>query len=356
MQIVQNIFERLATIEPSDKLVLSVYLDRRPQAEGERPGQRSSDIVLKDRLNEIEKTLLPRGPALDNFRIDAQRVQQYLDEHAQTAAQGIAIFASNRQSLFEAIEVGIPFENLIALEPVPDLFQLARLLDEQETAVTAVVDTNTTRLFVTRRGFLHEVPGPNDDPFGYGKRQAGAINQKRYQRRADNKRREFAKEAAEAIERLVDQENATRVILAGDAVAIPHLHQALSQQIMPLVHEEVLSLDIRVHPTEVMAEIQPILTEIEDEESHSLADQLIEEVQAQRLGVVGLQETQHALEYGQGDTLLLAAEATIDEKDRNTLVRQAATTGADVNIVEGHEALQQLGGVGALLRYTMSWV
>jgi hypothetical protein len=56
------------------------------------------------------------------------------------------IVLKDRFRLFEVIETGVPFDNQVALEPVPDLFQLARLVVEQETAVVALVDTNTTRL------------------------------------------------------------------------------------------------------------------------------------------------------------------------------------------------------------------
>ncbi len=56
------------------------------------------------------------------------------------------------------------FENQVTVAPQPDLFQLARLVDEHETAVVAVVDSNTSRVFVTRRGILREVGGPTRTP------------------------------------------------------------------------------------------------------------------------------------------------------------------------------------------------
>lgn len=356
MTSAHELLQKLANFDPAGGLVLSIYLDMRPQKTGERPGERTALVHMKDRFREIEKTLLPRGPALDDFRADIQRVQRYINEHMESRAQGLALFACNKQGLFEALEAGVPFTDQIMLEPYPDLFQLAWLIDEQETAVIAVVDTNTARLFVTRRGYLHEVGGPNDNPFGYGKRQAGAINQKRYQRRVDNKRQAFAREAAAAIEELVQQEGARRVVLAGDEVAIPHLHRAISPQLEPLIHEEILRLDIRTPPHEVSEELQPILEQIETEDSHTVADRLVEEVQAQRLGIDGLVETRHALERGQVDTLVLAQEASYSDQERAELVLLATQTGAEVETVQGHGALQELGGVGGLLRYTLSWV
>ncbi len=356
MQTARELLRKMANFDPGDALVLSIYLDMRPHATGENPALRTSDIVLKDRFREIEKTLLPRGPALDNFRIDAAKVQHFLDEHAESWLQGLAIFACNARNLFETLEAGVPFENQVALEPLPDLFQLAHLIDEQKTAVVAVVDTNTARLFVTRRGFMEEVAGPDDSPFGYGKRKAGGINQKRYHRRAENKRMDFAAEAAAAIEDLVKREGASRVILAGDAVSIPLLHKALSPEIEPLVHEEVLRLDIRTPRHEVGEEVRPVLEQIEEDESHAVAERLIEAVREQGLGVIGPRETQDALTHGQADTLVLASDADLDEQERNALVRQATLSGARVEMVQGHDALREAGGIGALLRYRLAWV
>lgn len=356
MQTAQELFHKLAAFEPDGAYVLSVYLDMSPHMSGKQPWQRTSTPVLRDRLREIERTLLPRHPALDDYRKDAEKIQLYLENHAEPWLQGVAIFACNAHGLFETLETGVTFQNQIAFEPYPDLFQLARLLDEQETVVTAVVDTNTTRLFVTRRGFLEEVAGPDDSPFGYGKRNTGALNKARYHRRAENKRKEFAREAAKAIEDLVRQEGARRVILAGDAVAVPLLHKELSHDIEPMVHEEILNLDIRTPRHIVHEEIKPILEYMEREASHSEADNLVEEVRANGLAVSGIQETLDALDHGQADVLVLANDAPLDEKTRSKLVHKAANMGTKIETVEGHPILPEMGGVGALLRYRQSWV
>jgi len=42
------------------------------------------------------------------------------------------------------------------------------------------------------------------------------------------------------------------------------------------------------------------------------------------------------------------------DEQRNALIRLAATTGADVEIVEAHAGLTRFGGVGALLRYRLA--
>jgi ribosomal protein L30E len=356
MSTAEQLLDTLARIDPGSALVLSIYLDLRPHASGERPGLRTAQIVLKDRLREIEKTLLPRGPALDDFRADVARVDHFLEEHAEPWLAGIALFACHPLQLFESLETGVPFDNQVVLEPKPDLFQLARLLDEHETAVVALVDTNTARLFVSRRGILHELAGPEVDTRFTRRRQSGGLNQKRYQRRVENRRLEFAREMAESLKELVDHEDATRVILAGDAVAIPVLHQALPPELEPLVSEQVLRLDIRTPRDDVAEEIMPLLAEIDADESHGVATRLIDAVREQGLGVLGSQETRDALTHGQAETLVLADTAPLGATERSELVQLASLSGANLETVAGHTALDEAGGVGALLRYRVSWV
>jgi peptide chain release factor subunit 1 len=349
--MVRDLMRRLAELEPGELPVISAYLDLRPQATGQNPAVRSGLIVLKDRLREIEKTLGPRGEALESFQADAARIESYLEEQLSPAAQGLALFACADRELFEAVESGVAFENQVAVGPAPALFQLARLLDEQETAVIALVDTNTARLFVTRLGRLEEVGGPDDDSVHYRKRSTGGWSEARYQRHIDKHRADFAREAAVEIERLVDQEGAVRLILAGDEVAIPTLQEALSPNLAQLAADEVPRVDIRASRDELEQTVASILAQAESEAALGTADRLVGAVRADGLGVAGLERTRRALEYGQADVLVLADKAELRADARDELIRRAAQTGAEIEVVEGHEALERLGGVGALLRY-----
>jgi peptide chain release factor subunit 1 len=349
---VRDLLHSLAEVEAGDLPVLSVYLDLRPHATGGTPGQRSGTVVLKDRLRELERTFLPRGADLDSFRADAERIRRYVDETVPPAAHGLALFACDGRGLFEAVEAGVAFENTVSVGPVPDLFPLARLLDEQETTVVAVVDTNTSRLFVTRAGRLVERGGADEDSKYYRKRSMGGWSQARYQRHNAGVRAEFARETAAELERLVAAEGAVRVVLAGDEVAIPLLEQALSPSVQALV-QDVRRIHIRAPLDEVHDEVAPVLAQAEADDARSTADRLVAAVRAGGLGVAGTAATRAALARGQGDELLLDPAAELDESERSALVRLATTTGAAVEIVEGHDGLRRLGGVGALLRYRL---
>ena len=351
MRDVQRALRMLAEVEPGELPLLSAYLDMRPHATGENPALRAGTVILKNRLREIEKTYLPRGPELDSIRQDAERIERYLEDEYDVVTDGLALFACAGRGLFETVEAGVPFEDQVTVAPQPDLFQLARLVDEHETAVVAVVDSNTSRVFVTRRGILREVGGTDADPKYFRTRpMVGGLNQASFQRHNANMRAEFARETASELARLVEAEGASRVVLAGDAVAIPLLQEALSPPVAALV-KDVLRLDIRTPRDEVAEEVQQVLAEADAEDARMTADRLVGAVRAGGLGVAGLDETRTALEHGQVDELLLDPAAELDESTRSELVRLAQLTAATVEVVEGHDGLQRLGGVGALLRY-----
>ncbi len=256
---------------------------------------------------------------------------------------------------FEEVEASVPFETTVTFGPTPDLFQLARLLDDLETAIVALVDTNTARFFATRRGWLKEIPGPNDNPKYYGKRAVGGWSQANYQRHADEVRTQFARQVAEELEKLVDRYDAVHVFLAGDEVALPYLRRALSQRVTELLHDEVLRLDIRTSSDNVQSDLDRLLQAAEDEQAKAKVDRLIGEIRSAGLGISGEVETRHALEQGQVDTLLLDAGSELGEGARNELIRLALLSSSEVEIVEGHEQFKQLGGVGALMRYKLEY-
>jgi stalled ribosome rescue protein Dom34 len=160
----------------------------------------------------------------------------------------------------------------------------------------------------------------------------------------------FAKEAAAAIGRLVDDERARHVILAGDERAIPNLEAELPDRVRSLV-EHVIHLPMRASTDEVRAVVLPLLAAIEEAEGRELADRAIAEWLADDLGVVGLDATRVALEMGQVDQLVIDEAAGIGDDQRAELTRLAATTNASVETVRDHAGLAQHEGVAATLRF-----
>jgi hypothetical protein len=346
----KDLMRRLAEATSTEAPILSLYIDVRPEAHGERPGERNELTVVRDRLNVIADTLEPHTDARESFDADRRRIEQLLKSEDLNDTDGVAVFACDRIGLWEPIGSNAEFETQVSAGPTAELFQLARMLDESVSAVVAVVDTNTCRLFVTRRGDLLEREGPNEGNEEHRRRDVGGWSQARYQRHIDMQDKRFAKEAALAIEQLVQRERAQHVILAGDERSISVLDGELPETVRPLV-DHVAHIQMRSSTDDVRDEIRPILSALEEAEGQDVADRAIAGRRSGDLGVTGVEATMTALEAGQVDELVIDETATIDADFRAELIRQASLTDARVEVVREHAGLLRYGGVGATLRF-----
>jgi peptide chain release factor subunit 1 len=346
----RELIRRVAKAESTDVPVLSAYVDVRPDAHGERPADRPEIAAVRHRLRAIQSSLEAHSPARQSLDADARRIEGTLDGEDLSGVDGLALFACSGIGLWEEVRSPEPFQTQVAAGNTADLFQLARLLDDSVSGVVAIVDTNTCRLFVTRRGALEERSGPDEPPDEHRRHNQGGWSQARYQRHVDMQDKRFAKEAADAIDRLVETERARHVILAGDERAIPILEGELSERVRALV-DHVMHLPMRTSADDVSDEVLPILAAIEDAEARDAGDRAVGEWLAGDLGVVGIQATKTALEMGQVDQLVIDETAGPVEEVRAELTRSAALTGASVEIVRDHPGLAQHEGVAATLRF-----
>jgi peptide chain release factor subunit 1 len=346
----RDLMRRLAEAISTDAPIISCYVDVRPEAHGERPGERNELTVVRDRLKGLADGPEPHSDARGSFDRDRQRIDELLAGDQLHDTNGIAVFACSQIGLWEAIGAQAEFDTQVSAGPTADLFQLARLLDDQVAAVVAVVDTSTCRLFVTRRGALLERPGPDEDSDEHRRRDIGGWSQARFQRHIDMQDRRFAKEAADAIERLVRREHPAHVLLAGDERAIAALDPQLSETVRPLV-EHVARIDMRASLADVREEVVPILAALEEADGQDTAERAVAGWRAGGLGVIGVDATMAALEAGQVDELVLDETAGLDDDLRAELIRQASLTDAHVEIVRDHPELRRHDGVAATLRY-----
>ena len=119
---------------------------------------------MRERLRQIEHTFLPRGMALQAVPDDIEGALTYLNSQVSPATHGIALFVSGPHRLFEVLRADSPFESQAIAGAIPDLFQLARVLADQDVTVVALLELNAVRLFLLHRGGLRELYHQVDDP------------------------------------------------------------------------------------------------------------------------------------------------------------------------------------------------
>jgi peptide subunit release factor 1 (eRF1) len=142
--------DRLAGFESKTFPVVSLYLDARPDSRGR---DHYKPFVRKN-LAARQRTYALRSPERKSFESDMERIQRYLETEVQPSANGIAIFACAREgNFFEALQLEPSFEeNRLSVANRPQLFLLARLIDENPRYALVLADTRSARIFVVARG------------------------------------------------------------------------------------------------------------------------------------------------------------------------------------------------------------
>jgi peptide subunit release factor 1 (eRF1) len=367
---------RLTAFEPTDAPVLSLYLDMRPDQHGR--GQYAAFVrkVFADRSRVL------KGDARKSFDADVQRIQSYLDG-VPASANGLAVFACSAQNgFFEAVQLDVPLEHhWLYIGSVPHLYPLIRLNDQYPRYAALLVDTNAARLFVFGLGAREtqtEVKNVKTR-----KTSTGGWAQARYQRHVENFHLHHMKEVVDVLDRVVRDERLDRILIACDATARPTLMEQLPKHLAEKVID-VMKLDINAPEHEVLSRTLEALREHDADTDLEHVERMLDAWNADGLAVAGPEETLQALQQGQVEELLItatpallrrAATLTSDmatgpvdidtsaptgqqDSDRHRLadhfVVHAHMSGARIRFVEDPRLLEDVGGVGALLRFKIA--
>jgi peptide subunit release factor 1 (eRF1) len=366
--------DELAAYEPNGLPFVSLYLN----AEADQHGRDNFEPFVRKEFKARAKAFAPDSIELASFERDSARIKRYLLEELRPSANGLALFAcAGKENYFKAVQLDVPIKrNQMYVCHEPHLYPLARLIDQHPRYVALVADTNSARLFVFGLGRTLSNEALNNVKLR--RTQGGGWSQMRYQRHVDNYHLLHAKEVVEMLERVVREEAATHIVLAGDEVIIPLLREQLPPHLANKVID-VLRLDIRTPEHEVLKATLASLREHNLQTDAEMVRHLLDEYRAGGLAVVGARDTLTALYQGQVDELLLSASAreiVCDEEElemaqtsgqlqtkpsfhsrephlvaADTMVARARLSGSRVTFIEDTALLAGVGGCGALLRY-----
>jgi peptide subunit release factor 1 (eRF1) len=376
----ETIIDRLAGFEPSGLPVISLYLN----AQANENGRPDFERFLRKEFSSRARTFKAQSPERESFDRDVERIEAYLRDELRPETNGVAIFAcAGAEDFFEPVQMAAPIENhRLYIYNQPHLYPLARLMDQYPRYAVLVCNTNRARLFVFARGKavqrdeVKNVKTHSSKPGGW--------SQARYQRRTEQHHTQHAKEISDILEEIVREENVEHIILAGDEVIIPKLLEQFPKTVADRV-VDVLSLDINAPEHEVLAESMEALREYDSQTDAEKVSQLFDAYRAGGLAVVGSTDTLEALAMGQVEELIITARQQHVEGDRedvailsdaevaepvvagqdgavaniepdsvivaDDLVTRARQTSARIIFIEDSALLEDVGGVGALLRY-----
>jgi hypothetical protein len=381
---------------------------RAPREEDGAPRRPAWEQLRRD-LDETVHSYGPRGAAFESLTADMERLTTYLDEELDPAATGVVVIACHHQGVFEPVPLDLPVDSGFTVGPIPSLRQLARAADDYPPYAIIAADQRDAVLWLMEGQTWDR--GVELEASGYPrKQQQGGWSQRRYQNRADERVEAFARTIAEETRRAFEEVNAPvkyeyLIVATAEPMSTAlngAFHESIKQRILGQ-----LQLPIEADITEIAAEAEPLIEEAERKREMEAVQAVRDGVGAGGKGVAGAQDTITALETGQVMTLVMNDDFSqpgwadytlplygvgspprehpaggdvanlVPTMVEDEVVRLALQIGAEVQLVrsavpvgaeeqaqipdadeptprsEAARALDELGGIGAILRYAL---
>jgi peptide chain release factor subunit 1 len=377
--ISQNDIETLAKRQAKPgSPVLSVYLDTDQSREINI--ERGFEIVLKDLLREIRQKL--DQDKQEEFDKDAARVRQYTEAY-RDLKRGLVIFCDDSEDFFWVSNFNVRVHNRATWDETPYLRPLVEMLDEYERYGVVLADREKARLFTVYLGEIEEHLEAFAEADVTHIKSSGMDHlrsQMNIERKADEHAHWHLKRVADLMSRLAQKHEFDRLVLAGQAEVTSELSGLLPKALRTRVVRQ-MPMPMHVSDAYVLAETLKVEQEVEREREAELVKGLITAAGKHDHAVLNLTPTVKAIQewrvwelvYAEGFSpkgsqcvncgALYAEEKSLcdycaqEVRPVNDFVDRAIARVLDmqgkVEQVAGPaaERLQEVGSIGALLRY-----
>jgi peptide subunit release factor 1 (eRF1) len=383
---VKDQLDRLAAFEPAPYPVVSLYLNTQPGS----VGRDQFRTFVRKEFAARSRTFEAGSPERESLQTDLDRIARYLEAELDPAANGVAVFACSAGELFEVIQLTAPIDqHWLSIGDQPHLYPLARVESLFPRYAAVLADTNSARILVFAAGEIvaqREVKGVKTK-----RMSQGGWSQARFQRHVGNFHVHHVKEVVEALDKIVQREGITEIIVAGDEVVMPLLREQLPKHLAEKVVDQV-RISMNAPVDQIVKTSLDAMKRVHGDSERDKVETAVGAYRAGGLGVVGPEDTLDALVKGQADELLISARvrglepvganaaarsvasikgllpdpevepvaagepaevATETVRLADELITKATQTGAKITFVEDAALLADYGGVAATLRFAI---
>lgn len=335
----------------------------------------TNKLRLRALLNE-----LPSEAALD-----VQAVRNYFenDFNWQQNRSGV-IFSNQQQDFFQAfpLDIEVPDQTQFTRELL--LSTLICLMQTTSGYGVALVDQQQARLMAFQMGELVQEEVFEGDEIQRIKHGGGSHPTGRWRgdegegEHVDTTRNRNLREAAQQADDFFSKTKVRRIFLGGTEPTVAAFRDQLTKSWQSLI-SGTFTMDINANPQEVKKVILKLGNDQERKKQDALIEKVVTETAKGKLGVLRTEDVLGAVREGRVQTLLLNSDfhqagyrctgcgyLTVQEMEdcpfcgstfqqiddtAELAVRDVLNAGGSVELLSQNPALQEHGGIGALLRY-----
>jgi hypothetical protein len=363
----------LAELRLDRPVVLSLYLNLDPSQFATPPARKTS---VRSLIDEAERRVRERNGLTHDDKMTLQatleRATAFLENDLPSdGAHALALFASERTGLFEALKLPRAVPNRVAIGHSPLVGPLARLARRERWCVT-LVNRRDARIFRGGPDGLREVQQIHDDVSG--QHDQGGWSQARYQRGIEKEKDDHLKVTCDALLRHFKRQPFERLIVGGPREVVTDfeqkLHHYLSERLAGRIEVDVE----HSNADHVLEAARPLIEELEQKREAEALEKVGER------GVAGLENVLPPLNERRVEVLILdeqfggvpgvqcledgwlGLEGDRCPADGSELVQLEDVTEAMIELTvqqaadllavrHERESLEGIGGAAALLRF-----
>ena len=369
----QKDLQELLALDAGDSTITSLYLNV-------DTSQQSNEIIKK----QARALMKEAGVGSD----ESSAIGHYLDLTYDWTKPGLAIFAFGDQDFFRAYPTAIAFRNRVRVGRRPYVKPLNYLLDNYAHYGVAVVDRIGAKFFEYHLGELQDAGGTMGDDVrkqklgGGSARGGGTSTSATGQRGGQGGRHEEEvilrnmRDSAAAAGRFFAGKPIRRLFLGGTAENVALYRDNLSKQLQSCI-AGTFPADMTAGEHEIRQRSLELLNEANAERERKMIKTMITAAAKGGNAVVGLDATLKTINDGRVQTLVISdgyqAGGYVDEGAAflsahsgdspfgaplaaiedivEAAVSRTMEQGGQVEIVNDNEDLENVGRIGALLRY-----
>ena len=307
--------------------IVSLYLELTPEA---RIGS-TWQTTLKDLC---EQAVSQAGDHADAVRGECDRIAAALEAGLPKTGRGVAFFACESQGLFQQLGTAITLPSEVHVTDNPYVRPLARVRDENDRFVIALLSMHKSRFFFSQIGLVEEVYEIEGEEFAV----TDLVSKDQKQDRKAKLRKQQAQRSAHALELIAKTLDARHVVYSAPADMEADFLDGLNQGVRQRVAGS-FACDTLATTAEVAEAAEPVQREVEAREEMETVGK-VQELLSSR-AVAGLDDTLDMLNQQRVMTLVVDDATTIPggvDETSGMLTTQTdgtyAATGGDVQPVD----------------------
>lgn len=366
---------RLAEIDTHPHPTLSLYLDLGQSREARL-------LSLGQMFKRKEQQLAGNGkvPALKVLGQEQERVTRLVEELPLGPHRGLALFACQPQGLFSVYTFPLNLPDRLELDPTPYIRPLVALAQDHCRALIVLLDQRRARFFLGHQGALEELEAARVDNPGLSLERDGSQDRagdNQVSRKNEEGLSHYYKQVNQTLMDLMRGRDCRELVLGGSKTRLEHfapqLHPYLAQRLAGS-----FILEVGAPLAAVAEQARMVQAQARRRRQERLLQNLADNLGPNGQAATGLNQVLASLYDNQVHTLLVRkgfaapggacpACGRLRHVDGpcplcgqtmhpvgdivNLALARALDSGAEVEQVEGASALDQLGGIAALLRY-----